>query len=106
MEGLREQVALLKDEREDLRCRLDTEAEERRRVSALLTDQRALASGSATAELHRGRDLHNLIIGNCARYLALSGSPLTGPASARITAASPAAQSLAAAPACRARVRD
>lgn len=40
VEGLREQVALLKDERNDLRRRLDAEAEERRRVTALLTDQR------------------------------------------------------------------
>jgi excisionase family DNA binding protein len=40
VEGLREQVALLKDERDDLRRRLDAEAEERRRVTALLTDQR------------------------------------------------------------------
>jgi excisionase family DNA binding protein len=41
--GLREQVALLKDERNDLRRRLDTEAEERRRITALLTDQRLAA---------------------------------------------------------------
>jgi hypothetical protein len=40
---LREQVALLKDERDDLRRRLDAEAEERRRVTALLTDQRPAA---------------------------------------------------------------
>jgi excisionase family DNA binding protein len=40
VEGLREQVALLKDERDDLRRRLDAEAEERRRVTMLLTDQR------------------------------------------------------------------
>ena len=40
VEGLRQQVALLKDERDDLRRRLDAEAEERRRMTALLTDQR------------------------------------------------------------------
>ena len=40
IDGLREQLALLKDERDDLRRRLDAEAEERRRVTALLTDQR------------------------------------------------------------------
>jgi excisionase family DNA binding protein len=40
IDGLREQVALLKDERDDLRRRLDAEAEERRRATALLTDQR------------------------------------------------------------------
>ena len=43
IEGLREQVALLKDERDDLRRRLDAETEERRRVTALLTDQRSAA---------------------------------------------------------------
>ena len=43
IDGLREQVALLKDERDDLRRRLDAEAEERRRVTALLTDQRPAA---------------------------------------------------------------
>lgn len=42
IDGLREQVALLKDERDDLRRRLDAEAEERRRA-ALLTDQRPAA---------------------------------------------------------------
>jgi excisionase family DNA binding protein len=40
VEGLREQIALLKDERDDLRRRLDAESEERRRMTALLTDQR------------------------------------------------------------------
>jgi excisionase family DNA binding protein len=40
IDGLHEQIALLKDERDDLRRRLDAEAEERRRVTALLTDQR------------------------------------------------------------------
>jgi excisionase family DNA binding protein len=40
IDGLREHVALLKDERDDLRRRLDAEAEERRRITALLTDQR------------------------------------------------------------------
>jgi excisionase family DNA binding protein len=43
IDGLREQVALLKDERDDLRRRLDAEAEERRRMTALLTDQRQAA---------------------------------------------------------------
>lgn len=37
---LRQQIDLLKDERDDLRRRLDTESEERRRLTALLTDQR------------------------------------------------------------------
>ena len=40
IDGLREQLVLLKDERDDLRRRLDPEAEERRRATALLTDQR------------------------------------------------------------------
>jgi excisionase family DNA binding protein len=40
IDGLHEQIALLKDERDDLRRRLDAEAEERRRVTALLTDRR------------------------------------------------------------------
>jgi excisionase family DNA binding protein len=40
IEGMREQITLLKDERDDLRRRLDAESEERRRVTALLTDQR------------------------------------------------------------------
>jgi chromosome segregation ATPase len=43
VDGLREQLALLKDERDDLRRRLDSEAEERRRLTALLTDQRPAA---------------------------------------------------------------
>jgi excisionase family DNA binding protein len=47
IDGLREQVALLKDERDDLRRRLDAEAEERRRVTALLTDQRPAAQPAA-----------------------------------------------------------
>jgi hypothetical protein len=36
---LREQIELLKDERQDLRRRLDEEATERRKLSALLTHQ-------------------------------------------------------------------
>jgi excisionase family DNA binding protein len=40
IDGLREQVVLLKGERDDLRRRLDAEAEERRRITTLLTDQR------------------------------------------------------------------
>ena len=44
IDGLREQVALLKDERDDLRRRLDAEAEERRRLTAVLTDQRPATS--------------------------------------------------------------
>ena len=44
IEGLRQQIALLRDERDDLRRRLDAEAEERRRLTLLLTDQRAAIS--------------------------------------------------------------
>ncbi len=44
IEGLRQQIALLRDERDDLRRRLDAEAEERRRLTRLLTDQRAAVS--------------------------------------------------------------
>jgi excisionase family DNA binding protein len=47
VDGLREQLALLKDERDDLRRRLDAEAEERRRLTALLTDQRPAAQPDA-----------------------------------------------------------
>jgi excisionase family DNA binding protein len=47
VDGLREQVALLKDDRDDLRRRLDAEAEERRRVTALLTDQRSAPQPAA-----------------------------------------------------------
>lgn len=39
-EGLRAQVELLKSERDDLRQRLDAESEERRKLTAMLTDQR------------------------------------------------------------------
>ena len=41
---------LRKDERDDLRRRLDAEAEERRRIAALLTDQRP----SAQPDVGRG----------------------------------------------------
>jgi hypothetical protein len=41
--GLREQIGLLLSERDDLRRRLDAEAEERRKLTALLTDQREKA---------------------------------------------------------------
>ncbi|HJW31356.1 MAG TPA: hypothetical protein VJ508_19140, partial [Saprospiraceae bacterium] len=44
IEGLRQQIALLRDERDDLRRRLDAEAEERRRLTRLLTDQRSAVS--------------------------------------------------------------
>ncbi len=44
IEGLRQQIALLRDERDDLRRRLDAEAEERRRLTLLLTDQRSAVS--------------------------------------------------------------
>jgi excisionase family DNA binding protein len=44
IEGLRQQLAMLRDERDDLRRRLDAEAEERRRLTRLLTDQRAAVS--------------------------------------------------------------
>lgn len=40
IEGLRQQVQLLKSERDDLRRRLDDESEERRKLTAMLTDQR------------------------------------------------------------------
>jgi hypothetical protein len=39
MEGLRRENVLLRDERDDLRRRLDAESEERRKLTALLTDQ-------------------------------------------------------------------
>jgi len=38
--GLREQAAILKDERDDLRRRLDQETEERRKLTTMLIDQR------------------------------------------------------------------
>lgn len=40
VKGLREQNDLLKDERNDLRRRLDSESEERRKLTMMLTDQR------------------------------------------------------------------
>ena len=40
IQGLREHLALLKNERDDLRQRLDIEGEERRRLTYLLTDTR------------------------------------------------------------------
>src|SRR4051794_6789905 len=39
-EGLRRENVLLRDERDDLRRRLNEEAEERRKLTAILTDQR------------------------------------------------------------------
>jgi hypothetical protein len=39
-EGLRRENVLLRDERDDLRRRLDSEGEERRKLTAVLTDQR------------------------------------------------------------------
>jgi hypothetical protein len=41
IDGLRRLVALLESERDDLRRRLDAEGEERRRLTAILTDQRS-----------------------------------------------------------------
>ena len=41
LEILKRENALLRDERDDLRRRLDAEAEERRRLTALLTDHRS-----------------------------------------------------------------
>ena len=38
IEGLKRQLALLKDERDDLRRRLDEDSKERRRLTLLLTD--------------------------------------------------------------------
>lgn len=43
VEMLREQMAGLQDERDDLRRRLDEEAAERRKLTAILTDQRPKA---------------------------------------------------------------
>jgi hypothetical protein len=40
IDGLRRQVAMLESERDDLRRRLDAEAEERRKLTALLTHDR------------------------------------------------------------------
>lgn len=40
IEGLQRQVAMLESERDDLRRRLDTEAEERRKLTAMLTHDR------------------------------------------------------------------
>lgn len=40
IDGLRRLVALLESERDDLRRRLDAEGEERRKLTAMLTDQR------------------------------------------------------------------
>ena len=40
IESLKRENALLRDERDDLRHRLDVEGEERRKLTALLTDQR------------------------------------------------------------------
>lgn len=40
LEGLRGELEQVKDERDDLRRRLDAEGEERRKLTALLTDQR------------------------------------------------------------------
>jgi excisionase family DNA binding protein len=39
LEGVRGELEQVKSERDDLRRRLDTEAEERRRLTAILTDQ-------------------------------------------------------------------
>jgi len=39
IEGLKQQLALVKDERDDLRRRLDEDSGERRRLTLLLTDQ-------------------------------------------------------------------
>jgi hypothetical protein len=40
VEGLRKQVVLLESERDDLRRRLDTESEERRKLTLMLLDRR------------------------------------------------------------------
>jgi hypothetical protein len=42
---LLEQIEMLRDERDDLRRRLDTEAEERRRLTLIVTDQRVKRRG-------------------------------------------------------------
>jgi hypothetical protein len=39
IEGLKQQLALVKDERDDLRRRLDEDSAERRRLTLMLTDQ-------------------------------------------------------------------
>jgi hypothetical protein len=53
-EGLRRENALLRDERDDLRRRLDAEAEERRKLTALLTDQSRKPAAEPEAPAPRG----------------------------------------------------
>jgi len=43
--GLREQIKILRDEGDDLRRRLDAETEDRRKLTAILTDQRPKKRG-------------------------------------------------------------
>lgn len=49
VQGLREQLTLLKNERDDLRHRLDAESEERRRLTYLLTDTRPAAAPASSS---------------------------------------------------------
>lgn len=61
IQGLREHLALLKNERDDLRRRLDIEGEERRRLTYLLTDTRppqttATPSGGWWTRLFRNEE--------------------------------------------------
>jgi hypothetical protein len=49
-QGLREHLALLKNERDDLRRRLDSESEERRRLTYLLTDARSAPMTAAAPQ--------------------------------------------------------
>lgn len=59
IDGLRQQISLLTDERDDLRRRLDAESEERRKLTALLTDQRP----SPTASQPSSRGLWSRLFG-------------------------------------------
>jgi hypothetical protein len=54
MEGLRRENVLLRDERDDLRRRLDAESEERRKLTAMLTDQRPQPAAEPEAPARRG----------------------------------------------------
>ena len=50
VQALNEQNSLLKDERDDLRQRLDNESEERRKLTLILTDQREKPSQKTADE--------------------------------------------------------
>jgi len=55
IEGLRQLVDNLKSERNDLRARLDQEAQERRQLTAILTDQRVQQSRKSLWQRIRGQ---------------------------------------------------